>query len=187
MKTALLLSAVLLLSVTYAFAEDEPPRGGRDPWQRLGRMDANGDGKVSREEFRGPERLFERLDGDGDGFVTKKEASAMRDRLDRRGGGSGRSMRGGQGVGLERLDADKDGRVSKKEWDAFFEKADENGDGVLQREEWDAAVGGRPVRDDAPKVGDPAPKVKAKLLDTPFEVDLGSPKRTTVLVFGSWT
>lgn len=184
------LCLALSLCALPALAEDEPPGSQRGPWTRLGRMDENGDGKVSREEFRGPARLFDRLDADRDGFVTQKEAEALRARMGRRGGGAGNrdgAMRGAPGLGPGRLDADGDGRISRKEWAAFFEKADENGDGVLQPEEWAAATGGGAVRDEAPKVGDPAPRVKAQMLDTPFGVDLGSPKRTTVLIFGSWT
>ena len=66
-------------------------------------------------------------------------------------------------------------------------KADENGDEILQKEEWEAAVGGGRLRDDAPKVGAKAPQVSARLLKAPAAVDLGAPKRTTVLIFGSWT
>lgn len=45
-----------------------PPRG--DP---IKDWDRNGDGKVSREEWRGPVREFDRLDRNGDGYVEAKE------------------------------------------------------------------------------------------------------------------
>lgn len=63
-----------------AITEDELPRPGagtatRGPAaRRLMAMDRDGDGKVSREEFSGPARLFDRLDGDGDGAITAGEA-----------------------------------------------------------------------------------------------------------------
>lgn len=41
--------------------------------QILERHDANRDGKISRDEFRGPPALFARLDGNQDGFVTRAE------------------------------------------------------------------------------------------------------------------
>ena len=107
-----------------------------------------------------------------------------------REGQGGRSMgrgRMGGGLSLEKLDTDKNGSVSKKEWDAFFAKADENEDGVLQKAEWDAAAGGRAMHDPAPKAGADAPKVSAQIRGMTAKIDLAKPKRTTVLVFGSWT
>ncbi|MHC4340302.1 MAG: EF-hand domain-containing protein [Planctomycetota bacterium] len=153
--------------------------GFGDPWERLRSYDSDGDGKVSRDEFTGPERLFNRFDTDRDGFVTEAEVRRMR---------GGRQGRGGAPGGTARLfDTDGDGRVTKEEWDAFFKKADKNGDGILQTEELSVAMSGRALRDDAPKVGDEAPKVKAKSLTDGRYVDLSKPKRLTVLVFGSWT
>ncbi|MHC4959986.1 MAG: EF-hand domain-containing protein [Planctomycetota bacterium] len=153
-------------------------RGRGDPWERMQRYDENKDGKVTKEEFGGPERMFDRLDANKDGVVTKAEAKGMR----RRGGG---------GTGTNRvlalLDTDRDGDVSRSEWDAFFKKADENDDGILQKPEMEAALSGRKLHDPAPKVGDAAPKVSAVSLADKRKVDLSKPKRTTVLVFGSWT
>ena len=155
-----------------------------DPWTRLQRMDADGDGKVSREEFRGPDRFWERLDADADGFVTEEEAKAMR-----RGAQGGPGGRVGDGGAAARaFDADGDGKVTEAEWSRFFATADVNGDGVLDREELAAALGGRSYNDTAPKVGDAAPGVKAKAAADGREVDLsGAGDRPTVLVFGSWT
>lgn len=194
--------------------DERPPRekpAGERPesemWQRLKARDADGDGVIGRDEFPGGDRMWNRLDADGDGKVTRAEADraseAMRGRGRGRGdGGMGRGRggpgRGGPGRGgvergrrggltPEALDTDKDGSVSKQEWDTFFEKADENGDRILQRGEWEAAVGGRAYDDRAPKVGAPAPKVSAQVRGGTTRVDLAAPKRTTVLVFGSWT
>lgn len=44
----------------------------------LARSDTNKDGKISREEFRGPAPLFDRLDRDKDGFVTREEHDGAR-------------------------------------------------------------------------------------------------------------
>lgn len=46
-----------------------PPKGGG-----FEKDDADGDGKVTKEEFSGPSDLFERLDRDGDGVITSEEA-----------------------------------------------------------------------------------------------------------------
>lgn len=42
----------------------------------LKREDANGDGQVTREEFKGPAPLFKRFDTNGDGVLTKSEFQA---------------------------------------------------------------------------------------------------------------
>jgi len=36
--------------------------------------DRNGDGKVSKDEFRGPDEHFGHLDKDGDGYISEEEA-----------------------------------------------------------------------------------------------------------------
>ena len=36
-------------------------------------MDSDGDGKVSRDEFKGPKPRFVALDRNGDGFLTRQE------------------------------------------------------------------------------------------------------------------
>jgi hypothetical protein len=43
----------------------------------LGRDDTNRDGKISRDEFRGPPALFPRLDRNGDGVITREEHEAV--------------------------------------------------------------------------------------------------------------
>ncbi len=182
MKTALF----LLLFVAPLLAQD-PQRGrrGGDPWERIQGMDTDGDGKVSKDEFTGPERFWDRLDQDGDGFVTEKETKGMR-----RGGrgGPGQGRRGGGGAALaQRMDTDKDGQVSKDEWEAFFEKSDVNGDGLVDRKEFEAATSGRAYKDDAPAEGAAIPAVTVKRLNGRESVDLSKPTRTTVLVFGSYT
>ena len=40
----------------------------------MSREDRNGDGKVTRDEFRGPKEHFDRLDKNGDGVITEDEA-----------------------------------------------------------------------------------------------------------------
>lgn len=66
-----------------ASAAGERPAGspGRRPMpsfdEILSRSDKNGDGKVSREEFRGPPAIFDRLDANGDGVVTREEHGSI--------------------------------------------------------------------------------------------------------------
>ena len=47
-----------------------PPRGGF-----VERLDRNGDGKVSRDEFDGPPEHFGHFDRNGDGYITEDEAA----------------------------------------------------------------------------------------------------------------
>ncbi|MDF7806728.1 DUF1566 domain-containing protein [Pontiellaceae bacterium B12219] len=44
----------------------------------MNRADQNNDGKVSKDEFRGPADRFERLDKDGDGYISEDEAPSGR-------------------------------------------------------------------------------------------------------------
>lgn len=104
-------------------------RGGRDPAQFLERLmqaDANGDGKISKEEA--PERLqanFDRMDQNSDGFLDKEDISGMAARMGGRRGPEGPGGPGGAGPGpgspegfVERLfqfDADGDGKLSREE------------------------------------------------------------------------
>ena len=68
---------------------DRPDQGGRrgrrggggDP---VARMDRDGDGRVSRLEFRGTTDLLERADFDGDGSITRREFETAAERMGRR-------------------------------------------------------------------------------------------------------
>ncbi len=103
--------------------------GAGDPAERwanlLEHADADKDGKISKDEFRGPDAAFARLDANGDGFITEDEAKAAGDRM--------REGRGQQG--FARMDEDGDGNVTRDEWNAAFDKLDTNGDGVLNQED----------------------------------------------------
>jgi len=49
-------------------------------WNKL---DTDGDGALSLDEFPGRDEAFKRIDADGDGLVTKEELAAGRERLRR--------------------------------------------------------------------------------------------------------
>ena len=49
--------------------------GHQTPFER---DDKNGDGRLSRDEFRGPAHAFKKMDMDGDGFITQQEAREAR-------------------------------------------------------------------------------------------------------------
>lgn len=42
--------------------------------------DTNNDGRVSRDEFSGPEDLFDKLDRNSDGYITKDEVKSMEEK-----------------------------------------------------------------------------------------------------------
>lgn len=114
-----------------------------------------------RAEGRWADRMFERLDADGDGRVTRAEADAMRGamlrRADRDGDGliTEAEMRAAAAErASERaakrfvvLDGNGDGRVDADEIasraEARFLRADADGDGVVTRAEFDAALAAR--------------------------------------------
>ncbi len=65
--------------VTAAFLGNTPGLAQRPPAALFDRLDRNGDGKLTREEF--PERFrtrFDRMDGNHDGSVSRREFSATR-------------------------------------------------------------------------------------------------------------
>ncbi len=93
------------------------PGQSRYGWEWLvQRNDANHDGKVTREEFKGPAEMFDRLDRDRDGVLTaddfdwSENSSLIR---------QSRSMR----PWFRAIDANSNGRISRQEWEAFFAKA----------------------------------------------------------------
>jgi hypothetical protein len=168
-------------------------------------VDDDGDGKISRKEFPGPNELFERFDANRDGFIDEKEREAMRGA--RRQGGRG-GFGGGQGQGMplreffHTLDADSNRQISKKEWGLLckasdFKKADTDKNNQVAPMELFRFLGmgqgdrpgggGRERPDRGPAVGSPAPKVVAKTMADEKPIDLSKVTRATVLVFGSYT
>jgi hypothetical protein len=102
MKSLACILAVLSLSATFAMADDKPAapstttpatttdatttKPKHDPAEQFKKLDTNGDGKLSKEEFMASkhaqkdpakaEAQFKKLDKDGDGFLTLEEFSA---------------------------------------------------------------------------------------------------------------
>lgn len=68
---------------------DRSPREGRSGADRFARLDVNNDGKLSKEEMKGPlAEKFDLIDTDKDGFISKEELEK-----------SPRPQRGGRGGG----------------------------------------------------------------------------------------
>ena len=76
--------AVLLAGVT--FAQDPQATAPNTLRQRKGlrhiakllrKQDANNDGKLARDEWKGKAQRFDRLDKDHDGFITREEVASL--------------------------------------------------------------------------------------------------------------
>jgi len=73
-RIAPLATSVALACLTL-LAQDKPPAPGAGLAERFRQLDGNGDGKLSPQEFPGPQ--FRQIDRNGDGFVTLEEAQAF--------------------------------------------------------------------------------------------------------------
>ena len=201
---------LVVLGIADLKAQRQQPAEGQSRNSRFGRqMDANGDGKISREEFPGPKETFDQFDKDKDNFLSNDERNAMRQSRGRNGFG-GRGNQGGgfrrpnQGGGpdldeqlFEAIDDDDNKKISSKEWQKYFDEilseADKDKDKTISDEEWKEwrqrkqsrpRPGGRGI---GPNVGDPAPKVSAQFMDNKKSLEFNSITRLSVIIFGSYT
>lgn len=118
-----------------ASAQDAPPPGPRGGGMMM-RADANGDGRISRDEYTAQVTArFARRDTNKDGFLSGDELAGPR-------GGEGD---GGRSRMQLRADADNDGKVSQAEElaaaTARFDRLDANKDGFLDAAEMSAMRG----------------------------------------------
>ena len=125
------LSALLMMALaTAAFPQDpqapQDKRAGRHHG-KLKKMDANHDGQITRDEWKGRPKGFDKVDKNNDSTISRDEAMA-----------AGKN-RGKQH--LKRMDANQDGQIVRGEWTGNpegFSKLDANNDGIITKEEMKA-------------------------------------------------
>lgn len=188
-RASLLLCLLLPLSMIFspATAQDRQQRGS-DMWERMKVFDTDGDGKVTKEEFTGPARLWEMLDQNADGEITKEEVAKVAASQ-----GNRRRRAPNYDWIFKKLDRDDDDHVDLADLKAVLAKADTDGDGKLSKAEWKAFLAensrhmssGKP-----PEVGQAAPDFTLHPVEGGGAVTLkgllekGKP---VVLLFGSFT
>ena len=138
---ALALAACAACSTTDApqpaVAEDPPPPQHEGEaydhvWDYLqARYDADGDGRVSREEYGRDEQAFVRLDADGDGWIAAADFADAVDGVD--------MLMAQLLLGLYMQDDDDPLRLEADELEAAFGVYDENFDARITDAEFEAA------------------------------------------------
>lgn len=110
-----------------------------DPDKKFEKMDANGDGKITREEHSaGVQRMFAEMDTNRDGIVTAAEMDA------KAGTRSGDSRRAAMSSSdkIKKIDQNADGQLTASEHasgaNEMFAKMDTNRDGSLTKQELEA-------------------------------------------------
>ena len=200
-------ASLLLVVAAFGFAQDRTQERKKDakkkfdPAQMLKQFDKNNDGFLEPAEL--PDRMrerFPRMDANGDGKLS-------RDELEKVAGRFGQAPSAAPDDALFRLlDKNGDGKLSKEELEnaaKMLEKLDRNKDGMLDREELGEAAKrklGRPGEIITPaakgeriadklKVGDPAPDFTLPFVNGKGELKLSSfhGKKPVVLIFASYT
>lgn len=145
MKTTLaLLLTLSLCSFAPAQAPPAAPAAGRGAAQveaALKAADANGDGKITKEEAGGAP-WFDRLDRNKDGVVDAAELEMVRKGMGASGAkpAAGKQPQAAQfDAMLRNLDKNSDGKITKEEAGGapWFDRMDQNKDGVVDAVELD--------------------------------------------------
>jgi Ca2+-binding EF-hand superfamily protein len=103
---------------------DAPKPGAGQFGPRLREMDKDGDGKITREEFQGPEANFDRIDLNKDGVLTPGEVV--------------RAAAAAAAKRFQMMDKDGDGKLTREEFPgaaALFDRLDTDHDGFLSKDE----------------------------------------------------
>lgn len=145
MKFLTTATAALLVLSTAAFANEDIERPSRmSEGNMFERLDADGSGTVTLEEFEkakeklqrhghgdkmNPDRMIKNLDQDGDAAVSSDEWDKIRDKM-RDGRGKKPSPEEMANRAFDRLDTNEDGVLSREEFVAGAGKMHERRDGM---------------------------------------------------------
>jgi len=141
-------SAALISSASSSGEEPKPSRQpaappvGRSPGEMFKRADADGDSKVTKEEFikartAEMEQAFARIDTNGDGAIDVAEAERFAQMM--RGGMQAREG-GPRPEGERRPDGEKPRMPAGEAMDEPFQRLDRDGSGQLSREEFEVGL-----------------------------------------------
>jgi hypothetical protein len=164
------------------------PGASRYGWAWLAdRYDADGDGRITRKEFKGPAEWFDRLDRNRDGFLTAANFDWPVDRGEAPPGMAGPMAGPGAMPDREmlfqrfqqmmsaqlfhKIDAKGKGRISREDWDAVFTRAAKGKD-HLTPEDLREALAVSPRRPGGPG---PGSGIAATRIVGMFKAETGSP------------
>jgi Ca2+-binding EF-hand superfamily protein len=117
-------------------------QGAQPQNMRFAGMDANGDGVITRDEWRGTDDSFRVHDWNGDGVLSGAEVRPGARRPSRRGDFSPAARQEFDDwtpARFRELDHNRDGRLTRDEWHydtESFSRADRNRDGIVSRDEF---------------------------------------------------
>lgn len=129
---AALVCSLALFALPAAFA-------GHDDDAMFKKMDANGDGKISRAEHAAAaQQMFKECDANGDGVVTAAEMDAAALARGEKPGKRDKTS----AEKIQMIDQNGDGKLTAAEHEAgsekMFAQMDKDGDGYLSKEECEA-------------------------------------------------
>jgi Ca2+-binding EF-hand superfamily protein len=146
------------------------PSQSRYDWKWLGgKLDADGNGRITRKEFKGPDDLFDRLDRDRDGAVTAED-------FDWSPSSPFVRQSGTAGQWFQAMDTSSNGRISREEWDAYFSRISKGKDHLTPEDLRLAFFPSVPAQTAGKgKDGPPPAAMQKMLLANLLKGDLGSP------------